>query len=34
MVYAAFWYNGRLELIAMERDLLAVKEGYSARNYI
>ena len=34
MVYAAFWYNGRLELIAMERDLLAVKEGYSARSYI
>ena len=34
MVYAAFWYNGCLELIAIERDPLAVKEGYSARSYI
>ena len=34
MVYAAFWYNGRSELIAMERDPLAAKEGYSARSYI
>ena len=30
MVYAAFWYNGHSELIAMERDPLAAKEGYSA----
>jgi len=29
MVYAYFWYNGRLELIAIERDTLVVKEGYS-----
>ena len=34
MVYAAFWYDGRLELIAIERDPLAAKEGYSARSYI
>ena len=34
MIYAYFWYNGRLELIAMERDRSAVKEGYSARSYI
>jgi len=30
MVYACFWYNSYLELIAMERDPLAAKEGYSA----
>ena len=34
MVYAAFWYDGRSELIAMERDPLAAKEGYSAQSYI
>jgi len=34
IVYAAFWYNGRSELIAIERDPLAAKEGYSARSYI
>ena len=34
IIYAAFWYNGRSELIAMERDVLARKEGYSARSYI
>jgi len=34
MVYAYFWYNGYLELIAMERDPLALKEGYSAQSYI
>ena len=34
MVYAYFWYNGRSELITIERDPLAVKEGYSARSYI
>ena len=34
MIYAAFWYNSRTELIAMERDVLARKEGYSARSYI
>ena len=34
MIYVAFWYNGRSELIAMERDVLARKEGYSARSYI
>ena len=34
MVYACFWYNGRSELIVMERDLLAAKEGYSAQSYI
>ena len=34
MVYACFWYNGRSELISMERDPLAAKEGYSARSYI
>ena len=34
MIYAAFWYDGRTELIAMERDALARKEGYSARSYI
>ncbi len=34
IVYACFWYNGCLELIAMERDPLAVKEGYSAWSYI
>jgi hypothetical protein len=34
MVYACFWYDGRSELIAMERDPSAAKEGYSARSYI
>jgi DDE superfamily endonuclease len=34
MVYACFWYDGRSELIAMERDPLAAKEGYSARSYV
>jgi len=34
MIYAAFRYNGRLELITIERDVLAQKEGYSARSYI
>ena len=34
MVYAAFWYNSHSELIAIERDPLAAKEGYSARSYI
>ena len=34
MVYAYFWYNSCLELIAMERDSLVAKEGYSARCYI
>ena len=34
MIYAAFWYNGRSELITIERDILAQKEGYSARSYI
>ena len=34
MIYTLFWYNGRSELIAMERDALARKEGYSARSYI
>ena len=34
MVYAYFWYNGRSELIAIERDPLALKEGYSAWSYI
>ena len=34
MIYAAFWYDGRSELIAMERDVLAQREGYSARSYI
>jgi len=30
MVYAYFWYNGYLKLIAIERDPLVIKEGYSA----
>ena len=34
MIYACFWYDGRSELIAMERDPSAAKEGYSARSYI
>ena len=34
MIYACFWYNGRSELIAMEKNPLAAKEGYSARSYI
>ena len=34
IVYAYFWYNSRLELIAIERDPLAAKEGYSARSYV
>ena len=34
MIYAVFWYDGRSELIVMERDVLAQKEGYSARSYI
>jgi len=34
IIYACFWYNGHLELIAMERDPSAVKEGYSAQSYI
>ena len=34
IVYTAFWYNGRSELIAMERDPLSAKEGYSAWSYI
>ena len=34
MVYACFWYNSHSELIAMERDPLAAKEGYSIWNYI
>ena len=34
MVYACFWYDGCLELIAMERDPLAAKEGYSAWSYV
>ena len=34
MVYACFQYDGRSELIAMERDPAAAKEGYSARSYI
>jgi hypothetical protein len=34
MVYACFWYNGYLELIAIKRDPLAAKEGYSAWSYI
>ena len=34
MVYAYFQYNGRLELIAIERDPTVVKEGYSAKSYI
>ena len=34
MIYAAFWYDGRSELITMERDVLARKEGYSAQSYI
>jgi len=34
MVYAYFWYDGCLELIAIERDPLVVKEGYSAQSYI
>ena len=34
MIYAYFWYDGRLELVAMERDPSVVKEGYSARSYI
>ena len=34
IVYACFWYDGRLELIAIEMDPLAVKEGYSAQSYI
>lgn len=28
MIYAVFWYDGRSELIAMERDPLARKHGY------
>jgi hypothetical protein len=34
IIYACFWYNGYLELIAIERDPSAAKEGYSARSYI
>jgi len=34
MIYACFWYDGYLELIAMERDPLVVKEGYSAQSYV
>jgi hypothetical protein len=34
IVYAYFWYNGHLELITIERDPSAAKEGYSARSYI
>ena len=34
IIYTAFWYNGRSELIAMERDILAQREGYSAQSYI
>jgi len=34
MIYATFWYNGRSDLIAIKRDVLAQKEGYSARSYI
>ena len=34
IIYAAFRYNGRSELIAMERDVLVRKEGYSAQSYI
>jgi hypothetical protein len=34
MFYAFFWYNGRSELIPMERDLDAPKHGYSAKSYI
>ena len=34
IIYAYFWYDGRLELVAMERDPSVVKEGYSARSYI
>jgi hypothetical protein len=30
MVYACFWYNSHSALIAMERDPLVAKEGYSA----
>ena len=34
MIYAAFWYDGHSELIVMERDILAQREGYSAQSYI
>ena len=34
IIYAAFWYDGRSELITIERDVLARKEGYSAQSYI
>ena len=34
MIYATFQYDSCLELIAMERDVLVRKEGYSARSYI
>ena len=34
MFWACFWYDGRSELIAMERDPRAPRNGYSARSYI
>ena len=34
MFWACFWYDGRSELIAMERDPQAPRNGYSARSYI
>ena len=34
MLWACFWYDGRSELVAMDRDPQAQRNGYSARSYI
>ena len=34
MIYTVFWYDGQSELIAIERDPLVQKHGYSTWSYI